>query len=108
MTQTFRVEILHRGQTYTFEAPADKSLLQSATAAGIDLPSSCNAGVCTTCAAQIQEGSVDHGDAMGLSPELREKGYVLLCVARPCSDLKLISEKEEEVYHLQFGQFQKA
>ncbi|AHB88989.1 2Fe-2S ferredoxin PetF-like protein [Thermosynechococcus sp. NK55a] len=108
MTQAFRVEILHQGQTYTFEASADKPILQSATAAGIDLPSSCNAGVCTTCAAQIQEGTVDHGDAMGLSPELREKGYVLLCVARPCSDLKLISEKEEEVYHFQFGQFQKA
>ncbi|MFN4195522.1 MAG: 2Fe-2S iron-sulfur cluster-binding protein, partial [Thermosynechococcus sp.] len=75
MTQTFRVQILHQGQTYTFEASADKPILQSATAAGIDLPSSCNAGVCTTCAAQIQEGTVDHGDAMGLSPELREKGY---------------------------------
>lgn len=108
MPQTYRVEILHQGQTYTFEASADKPLLRSATAAGIDLPSSCNAGVCTTCAAQIQEGTVDHGDAMGLSPELREKGYVLLCVARPCSDLKLISEKEEEVYNFQFGQFQKA
>ncbi|WP_298616459.1 2Fe-2S iron-sulfur cluster-binding protein [uncultured Thermosynechococcus sp.] len=108
MTQTFRVEILHQGQTYTFEASADKPILRSATAAGIDLPSSCNAGVCTTCAAQILQGTVDHGDAMGLSPELREKGYVLLCVARPCSDLKLISEKEEEVYNFQFGQFQKA
>lgn len=108
MTQTFEVEIFHQGQTYHFTAAAGETILRSATAAGIDLPSSCNAGVCTTCAAQIQEGTVDHGDAMGLSPELRNKGYVLLCVARPCSNLKLISEKEEEVYHLQFGQFQQS
>ncbi|MEO0407952.1 MAG: ferredoxin, partial [Cyanobacteria bacterium P01_A01_bin.135] len=35
-----------------------------------------------------------------------EQGYVLLCSAYPLSDLQLESEKEDEVYHLQFGQFQ--
>jgi len=107
MSQTYAVEIEHQGQTYSFTADADKPILRAAYAAGMDvLPSSCNSGVCTTCAALIVSGEVDHGDAMGLSPELRQKGYVLLCVAKPKSDLKIISEKEDEVYDLQFGQFQ--
>jgi ferredoxin len=106
MTQTYTAEICHQGQTYTVTVPDDKVILRVANAAGIDLPSSCNAGVCTTCAAQLLSGQVDQADAMGLGPELIAKGYVLLCVARPCSDLKIVSEKEDEVYQLQFGQYQ--
>lgn len=107
MSKTYTVEINHQGKTYTIEVPEDKQILNAAAAAGIELPSSCNAGVCTTCAAQILAGEVDQTDGMGVSPELQAKGYVLLCVAYPRSDLKIETEKEEEVYHLQFGQFQK-
>ncbi|MFB2835804.1 2Fe-2S iron-sulfur cluster-binding protein [Floridanema evergladense] len=107
MTKTYKVEIQHQGQTYTLEVPEDKQILRAAYAAGIDLPSSCNAGVCTTCAAQILSGKVDQKDGMGVSPELQAKGYVLLCVAYPRSDLKIVTEKEDEVYDLQFGQPQK-
>lgn len=106
MSQTYTVEINHQGTSFSIQVPEDQTILQAAYGADIDLPSSCNAGVCTTCAAQVISGDVDHGDAMGLSPNLRENGYVLLCVARPRSDLKILSEKEEEVYNLQFGQFQ--
>jgi ferredoxin len=106
MTQTYTVELVHQGQTHTLNIPEDKAILRAATAAGLDLPSSCNAGVCTTCAAQVLSGQVEQGDAMGLSPELLEKGYALLCVACPRSDLKIATEKEDEVYQLQFGQFQ--
>jgi ferredoxin len=108
MPKTYTVQIQHQGNTHTLEVPEDKIILQAAYDAGIDLPSSCNAGVCTTCAAQILEGEVDQSDGMGVSPELQEKGYVLLCVASPRSDLKIETEKEETVYQLQFGQFQKS
>jgi ferredoxin len=104
MPKTYTVEIQHEGKTYTLEVPEDKKILQAAYAAGIELPSSCNAGVCTTCAAQILEGSVDQSDGMGVSPELQAEGYVLLCVAYPRSNLKIESEKEEIVYQRQFGQ----
>ncbi|MBW4575712.1 MAG: 2Fe-2S iron-sulfur cluster binding domain-containing protein [Aphanothece sp. CMT-3BRIN-NPC111] len=108
MPKTYTVQIQHQGNTHTLEVPEDKIILQAGYDAGIDLPSSCNAGVCTTCAAQIIEGEVDQSDGMGVSPELQEKGYVLLCVAYPRSDLKIETEKEETVYQLQFGQFQKS
>ncbi len=104
MSNTYTVGINHQGQSYTIEVPEDKTILQAADEAGIDLPNSCNAGVCTTCAAQIiGEGEVDQTDGMGVSNELQKEGYVLLCVAYPRSNLKIESGKEEEVYQRQFG-----
>jgi ferredoxin len=103
MSNTYTVELRHRGTTHTIQVPASKTILEAADEAGLDLPSSCHAGVCTTCAAQILEGTVDQSDGMGVSPELQQQGYVLLCVAYPRSDLKIETEKEETVYKLQFG-----
>ena len=103
MTTTHKVEISHLGTTQTIEVREDQTILQAAYDAGIDLPSSCNAGVCTTCAAQLSQGSVEQGEGMGLSPDLQKEGYALLCVAYPRSDIKLESCKEEVVYQRQFG-----
>ncbi|PSB24606.1 2Fe-2S iron-sulfur cluster-binding protein [Stenomitos frigidus] len=106
MSQLYTVEIHHQGSTHTLQVPDDQTILAVAQASGLDLPNSCNAGICTTCAAQVVEGTIEQPDAMGVSPELREQGYALLCVAYPRSDLKVETEKEDTVYHLQFGQFQ--
>lgn len=106
MTKTHTVEIQHQGVAKTLTVPEDQTILAAAQASGLDLPYSCSAGVCTTCAALILEGTVDQSDGMGISPEIREQGYALLCVAYPRSNLKIETEKEEVVYHLQFGQFQ--
>ena len=103
MSKTHTVELLHQGSTYTVEVPEDKQILRAASAAGIELPSSCNAGVCTTCAGKIIEGEVDQTDGMGVSPDLQAEGYVLLCVAYPRSNLKIETEKEDMVYARQFG-----
>lgn len=108
MTQTYTVELHHQGSTHTLTVPGNQTVLAAAQAAGLDLPSSCNAGVCTTCAAQILEGSVDQSDGMGVSPELQTQGYALLCVSYPRSNLKIETEKEDTVYQLQFGQFQQS
>jgi ferredoxin len=107
MTKTYTVEIYHQGETHTLEVPEDKQILRAAFAAGLDLPTSCNAGVCTTCAGKVLEGKVEQGDGMGVGPELQAQGYVLLCVAYPRSDLKIETEKEDELYELQFGQHQR-
>jgi ferredoxin len=104
MSNTYTVELHHQGTTHTLQVPEDKTILEIAEITGLDLPSSCRAGVCTTCAAQILEGTVDQSDGMGVSPELQQQGYVLLCVAYPRSDLKIATEKEETVYKLQFGE----
>lgn len=103
MSKTYTVELQHEGKTYTFPAREDQTILQAASLVNIELPSSCNAGVCTTCAGQILEGSVDQSDGMGVSPELRDEGYALLCVSYPLSDVKVVTAKEEEVYERQFA-----
>jgi len=107
MTASFPVEIRHQGQVTTITAPADQTILASAVAAGLDLPSSCTAGICTTCAARLLSGTVDQPDAMGLSPALVNQGFALLCVAYPRAPIPLETAQEETVYELQFGQFQK-
>ncbi|MGF1461029.1 MAG: 2Fe-2S iron-sulfur cluster-binding protein [Leptolyngbyaceae cyanobacterium] len=104
MANIYTVEINHQGGVTSIQVPADKTILAAADEAGLELPSSCNAGVCTTCAALITAGDVDQTDGMGVSPELQSEGYALLCVAYPRSDIKLETEKEDVVYQKQFGQ----
>ncbi|HEY9738176.1 MAG TPA: 2Fe-2S iron-sulfur cluster-binding protein [Trichocoleus sp.] len=104
MATTYSVEINHQGTTHTLSVSADQTILTAAQDAGLDLPYSCSAGVCTTCAALVTEGQVDQTDGMGVSPDLQAQGYALLCVAYPRSDLKLETEKEDIVYQKQFGQ----
>jgi ferredoxin len=107
MANTYTVEILHQGNALTLTVPEDQTILSAADEAGLNFPSACNAGVCTTCAAQVMSGTVEQSEGMGLSPDLQAQGYALLCVSYPRSDLKIETEKEDRVYYLQFGQFQK-
>jgi len=107
MVPTYTVTIRHRdtNRTYTLEVPADRYILQTAENQGAELPFSCRNGDCTTCAVRILEGEVDQPEAMGLSPDLRRRGYALLCVSYPRSDLLVETQDEDEVYELQFGRY---
>ena len=104
MAISYTVEVRHQGTTQTIAVPDDQTILEAAQAAGLDLPTSCGAGVCTTCAALVLEGEVEQSEGMGVSAELQAEGYALLCVAYPRSDIKLETEKEDIVYKKQFGQ----
>jgi ferredoxin len=104
MTQTYTVEILHEGDIQNLLVPETETILNAALAAKLDLPFSCSAGVCTTCAAKILSGTVDQSEGLGVSLELQAEGYALLCVSYPRSDIRLVSSKEDEVYHRQFVQ----
>ena len=103
MSRRYTVEIHHQEANYVIEVSEDEKILESARRAGVELPLSCEAGVCTTCTAHILEGKVEQGEGMGLSPQLQDEGYALLCVSYPRSNLKLVTEKEEKVYDRQFS-----
>jgi ferredoxin len=104
---TYTISVERDGARLSFTGRADQTVLAAAEAAGIDLPHSCCSGVCTTCAALLRQGSVHQPDAMGVKAELREKGYALLCVAFPRSDLDVLAGQEDALYEAQFGQYQK-
>ena len=74
----------------TFDAWADRPLLLSMEAGGVDWPSSCRNGTCRTCIGQLVSGTVRYEmDWPGLTAGEKEEGDVLPCVAHPCSDVVL-------------------
>jgi ferredoxin len=107
MTSSYTVRIHHRqrDREYTVTVPDDRYILQSAENQGADLPFACRNGACTTCAVRVLSGELDQPEAMGLSPDLRDRGYALLCVSYPRSDLEVETQDEDEVYEQQFGRY---
>ncbi|MBD2306641.1 2Fe-2S iron-sulfur cluster binding domain-containing protein [Chroococcidiopsis sp. FACHB-1243] len=105
MTHTIRIHDRANGTIHTVEVPTDQYILRSAEQQGVELPFSCRNGACTTCAVRVLSGEVYQPEAMGLSPELRDRGYALLCVSYARSDMEVETQDEDEVYELQFGRY---
>ena len=72
---TYTISVELDGQQHQFQCREDQTVLSAAEAAGVMVPSSCCAGVCTTCAARLSEGEVHQPDAMGVKEDLREDGF---------------------------------
>jgi len=85
-----QVKIVLEGEEHEFLVPKDKSILEAGLDDGLDIPFSCQSGLCTACRAKCVEGAVDMNGVDTLSKEEKEDGYVLLCVSHPTTkDVKV-------------------
>src|SRR3979409_2697134 len=86
---TFPIAVDERALAFACET--GETVLDAAERAGFSLPYSCRKGVCSTCEAELCRGDV----ALGSTQIARTKRYLLLCKAKPRTDI-LIHPKRIE------------
>ena len=87
MAKKHKVTFNKRG--VTIECAEDEYILEAAEDVGMRLPYDCRSGTCTTCIQKCLEGEMDQDMAFAISDEELEKGYRLICIGSPLSDVVL-------------------
>jgi ring-1,2-phenylacetyl-CoA epoxidase subunit PaaE len=80
---TPEVTVLYEGSEYKFTVAPHQTILEAALDLDIDLPYSCQAGMCTACMGKCISGKVKLDEEEGLSESELKAGYILTCVAHP-------------------------
>ncbi|MES2732570.1 MAG: ferredoxin--NADP reductase [Bacteroidota bacterium] len=77
------VTVIYEGSEYKFTVTPKQSILEAALDQDIDLPYSCQSGMCTACRGKCLSGKVKMDEEDGLSDHELKEGYVLICVGHP-------------------------
>jgi ring-1,2-phenylacetyl-CoA epoxidase subunit PaaE len=81
--KTQEVTVLYEGTEYKFAVEPHQTILEAALELDIDLPYSCQAGMCTACMGKCTSGKIHLDEEDGLTKAELAAGYILTCVAHP-------------------------
>ncbi|MFA0963001.1 2Fe-2S iron-sulfur cluster-binding protein [Roseivirga sp. BDSF3-8] len=80
------VTVIYEGEEHKFTVAPGTSILETALELDIDLPFSCQSGLCTACRGKCISGKVKLDEDEGLSQSELDEGFVLTCVGHPLTD----------------------
>ena len=86
MPHSTKITLIIDGENMNFSMDKDNNILDEALANGLDVPYSCQGGVCTTCMGKLEKGKVIMDDDQMLSDEEINDGLMLTCISKPDSD----------------------
>ena len=90
-----RIVIIRDGLRREIDFRKDQpSILDAASAAGLEVPFSCTSGVCGTCRAKLVEGEVRMERNFALDKAEVANGFVLTCQAHPLTERVVLSFDE--------------
>lgn len=78
-------EIICQQSGITLTVPPDKSILAVLSEGGIEVPRSCEQGICGTCETRVISGEVDHRDSILSTSERAANTTMMTCVSRALS-----------------------
>ena len=86
MPHNTKITLIIDGENMNFSMDKDNNILDEALANGLDVPYSCQGGVCTTCMGKLEKGKVIMDDDQMLSDDEINDGLMLTCISKPDSD----------------------
>jgi ferredoxin len=94
----FPVQLLLPDSKKTIQVSSEQHIWDAALAYSLVLPAMCHQGRCLTCAGRLEgPGDFDSSDAITYFPEDRAAGFILLCIAKPRSPLRIRTHQSQDM-----------
>ena len=84
----FKIQISSSGAI--LDVPRDKSIVEVLATIGIEIPTSCEQGICGTCLTPVLQGTPDHRDLVLTEEEHDDNDQMTLCCSRALTDLLVL------------------